>query len=353
MCSLPCRGQRRPPQPSSSAPICFRTLPAARQTQVASPEWLTGDKEWTAGCSGKTGQIGVRPAAWSRSNSHFCICSASSVSRSAGSAASCSWRPTCLLCYQDIMNARRWSWRDRAAVLAALALPLALTAALVPFRTSFPNTDAALVLMLAVVAVAANGDRLAGVLAAISAAVWFDFFLTRPYERFTITRTADIETTVLILVIGVAVTELAVWGRRQHVAATRRAGYLAGLNAAAEAVAAGNSPPALIDQVCDRLTRLLSLRACRFEYGVAGLGKPARMLHNGQVTVGTRAQDTERDGMPADTELLVETGGILQGRFTLQALPGSRPTLESRLVAIALADQVGAALAASQTASKQ
>ena len=261
--------------------------------------------------------------------------------------------PALRLCYQVIMIAWRESWRDRLAVLAALALPLALTGVLVPFRTKFPNTDAALALMLTVVAVAASGYRLAGVLAAVSAAVWFDFFLTRPYERFTITRTADIETTVLILVIGVAVTELAVWGRRQHLAATRRAGYLAGINAAAEVVAAGNSAPVLIDQVCDRLTRLLSLRSCRFEYGVAGLGKPARMLHNGQVTVGTRAQDTERDGLPADTELLVETGGILQGRFMLQALPGSRPALEARLVAIALADQVGAALAASHRASKE
>ena len=250
------------------------------------------------------------------------------------------------------MNAWRWSWRDRLAVLAALALPLALTAALAPFRAHFPNTDAALAVMLAVVAVAANGYRLAGVLAAASAAVWFDFFLTRPYEHFTITRSTDVETTVLILVIGVAVTEVAVWGRRQHLAAVRRAGYLAGINAAAEVVAAGSSPPALIDQVSDRLTRLLSLRSCHFEYGVAGLGKPARLQHNGHITVGTHVQDTERDGLPADTELLVETGGILQGRFMLQALPGSRPSLESRLVAIALADQVGAALAASLPAGQ-
>jgi K+-sensing histidine kinase KdpD len=249
----------------------------------------------------------------------------------------------------------RWRrpWRDHLAVLAALALPLALTAVLVPFRADFPNTDAALALMLAVVAVAANGYRLAGVLAAISAAIWFDFFLTRPYEHFTITRRTDIETTVLILVIGIAVTEVAVWGRRQHLAATRRAGYLAGVNAAAEAVATGHSPPALIHQVCDRLTHLLALRSCRFEYGVAGLGKPVRLQHNGQVTVSNKVQDTERDGLPADTELLVQTGGILQGRFLLQALPVSRPTLEQRLVAIALADQIGAALAASLPADKQ
>jgi K+-sensing histidine kinase KdpD len=246
----------------------------------------------------------------------------------------------------------RSPWRDRLAVLAGFVLPLAVTAVLAPFRAHFPNTDAALALMLAVVAVAANGYRLAGVLAAISAAVWFDFFLTRPYEHFTITRSTDIETTVLILIIGVAVTEVAVWGRRQHLAATRRAGYLAGINAAAAAVATGHSPPALIDHVCDQLTRLLYLRSCRFEYGVAGLGKPARLQHDGHVTVGDQPQDTERDGLPADTELLVETGGILQGRFLFQALPGSRPTLEQRLVAIALAEQIGAALGASLHADR-
>jgi K+-sensing histidine kinase KdpD len=84
-----------------------------------------------------------------------------------------------------------WLTRDRLAVIAALAAPLALTAILVPFRHSFPNTDAALALILVVVAVAANGYRLAGYLAALSAAVWFDFFLTRPYEQFSITRRAS------------------------------------------------------------------------------------------------------------------------------------------------------------------
>jgi hypothetical protein len=54
-----------------------------------------------------------------------------------------------------------------------------------PFRGSFPNTDAALALILVVV----------------------------------------------------AVTEIAVGGRRQHAAASRRAGYLDGIHAAAQAVA--------------------------------------------------------------------------------------------------------------------
>ncbi len=234
-------------------------------------------------------------------------------------------------------------------MLAALAAPLALAAVMVPFRASFPNTDAALALILVVVAVAANGYRLAGYLAALSAAVWFDFFLTRPYEELAINRRADIETTVLLLVIGIAVTELAVWGRRQHSAASRRAGYLDGINAAAQAVAAGGSPSDLIEQVSAQLTEVLSLRSCRFQFGVAGLGKPARLLHNGQIMTGQRTWDVD-EGLPADidTELLAEHGGVLKGRFLMSPAPGARPTMEQRLVAIAFADQVGAALADSQ-----
>ena len=239
--------------------------------------------------------------------------------------------------------------RDRLAVLAALAAPVALAAILVPFRTSFPNTDAALALLLVVVAVAANGYRLAGYLAALSAAVWFDFFLTQPYERFAITHRADIETTVLLLVIGVAVTEIAVWGRRQQAAASRRAGYLEGINSAAQAVAVGGSASALTEQVTSQLTQLLTLRSCGFQYGVAGIGRPARMQHDGSVTIGQRAWDVDAEGFPegADTELLVESGGLFQGRFLMTPTPGARPTLEQRLLAIAFADQVGAALATS------
>ena len=239
--------------------------------------------------------------------------------------------------------------RDRLAVLAALAVPLAVAAVLVPFRASFPNTDAALALLLVVVAVAANGYRQAGFLAAVSTAVWFDFFLTQPYERFSITRRTDIETTVLLLVIGVAVTEISVWGRRQRVTASRRAGYLDGINSAAQAVAAGGSAAGLIGQVTSQLTQLLGLRSCSFQHGVAGIGRPARLQHDGSVTIGQRAWDVDAEGFPrgSDTELLVESGGILQGRFLMTPAPGARPTLEQRLLAVAFADQAGAALATS------
>jgi K+-sensing histidine kinase KdpD len=239
--------------------------------------------------------------------------------------------------------------RDRLAVAAGLVGPLALTAVLVPFRSSFANTDAALALILLVVVVAAIGSRLAGYAAAASAAVWFDFFLTKPYERFSIARATDIETTVLLLVIGAAVTEIAVWGWRQHTAAGRRSGYLDGINDAARAVAAGDSPDALIDKISDSLVTLLSLKSCRFQYGVAGLGKPARLQQNGDVVARGMLWDVEDGGLPAQagTELLVEGGGRLQGRFLMDPDPMARPGREQLLVAVAFANQLGAALAAS------
>jgi hypothetical protein len=44
-------------------------------------------------------------------------------------------------------------------------------------------------------------------------------------------------------------------------------------------------------------------------------------------------------------ELLVEGGGIFRGRFLMTPAPGARPGMARRLLAVAFADQVGAALA--------
>ncbi|WP_204288278.1 DUF4118 domain-containing protein [Microbispora amethystogenes] len=116
---------------------------------------------------------------------------------------------------------------SRVAFLVALVAPLAITGVLVPFRDSVPNTSVALILVVIVVAVAALGNRLAGALAAIWAAVWFNFFFTRPYQRFTITRPADVQIALLLLVVGLAVSQLAARARRLQVVAITDADYLA------------------------------------------------------------------------------------------------------------------------------
>jgi K+-sensing histidine kinase KdpD len=236
--------------------------------------------------------------------------------------------------------------RDRVAFPVAVLTPLFVTVAVVPFRDDFANTNAALILVLVIVAVAAVGSRLAGLLAALSAAVWFDLLLTEPYGQFAIDDRTDVETAILLLAVGVGVTQLAVWGRRQHALAQRDAGYLEGIRAAAEAVATGTSSGDLIEEVSRQLTRVLGLRACRFEYGVAGLGQPARLRDDGRVEWHRKEWDVDREGLPVDTEieLLAESGGRLQGRFLLTAVPGQYPSIAQRLVAVTLAAQVGASL---------
>ena len=98
--------------------------------------------------------------------------------------------------------------RDLTAIAAGVAASLT-AAAVPPFRAGWPDANMALLPTVVVVAVAATGNRVAGGLAAAGAAVWLDFFFTLPYERFTIRGSPDVATFVLLLVAGVAVSQLA------------------------------------------------------------------------------------------------------------------------------------------------
>jgi len=240
----------------------------------------------------------------------------------------------------------RWEAGARLTVLVAVLSPIAVALVLVPFRDDFSNTNAALVLVLVIVSIAAFGSRVAGLLAALSAAASFDFFLTEPYQAFAINDRDDVETTVLLLAVGVGVSEIAAWGRRQDARADREAGYLAGVREAAEAVASRQSSDEVLRVVSDQLSHVLGLRACRFQYGAAGLGQPARLRPDGQVEWKHNVVDVHRDGLPVttDIELLVENHGRLQGRFLLTAAPDSRPTLAQLQVAVTLAGVVGTVL---------
>ena len=129
------------------------------------------------------------------------------------------------------------------ALVAAVLAPVAVCALLSLARDLITNNNAALVLVLVVVAVAATGYRLAGLVAAVVSAAAFDFFLTQPYLDFAISERDDIEAAVLLALIGLAVTEIALWGRRQQARASTRAGYLDGVVSAARLAASGGYVP--------------------------------------------------------------------------------------------------------------
>ena len=236
-------------------------------------------------------------------------------------------------------------------ITAALAVPLAVSAALAGVRDQLPNTNAALVLVLVVVAVAAAGHRLSGLVAAASSAVWFDFFLTQPFHRFTIDDRDDIETAVLLMLVGIAVSELALWGRRQQAHASRDQGYLDGVVSAARMAAEGDTPAtAVVAFVSDQIRDVLGVDRCVFKPGTAG---PHPRIHgDGSVTREGRPVDVDRTGLPTNdvTDIVIERNGRTLGHFeTVSASHLVWPTVEQRRVAVALAEQAGAALGAAGT----
>ena len=243
----------------------------------------------------------------------------------------------------------RYLTRDRIAVAAALVAPLAAAAVLLPFRASWSNTNVALLLVVVVVAVAAIGNRVAAGVSAVWAAVWFDFFFTLPYYRFTIRSSADVMTAVLLLLTGLAVSQLAVRARRLKVLAITDAGYLAQIHETTALVQSARSPQVVVDHVSEQLAGLLGLEGSRFEFGSL-LSHPPRLEADGTVMAGHGRWDVERAGLPEEVELRVYGNGQYYGRFMMKRTPGSKPSLQARLVAVSLADQVGRAFSADEVA---
>jgi K+-sensing histidine kinase KdpD len=233
------------------------------------------------------------------------------------------------------------------ALTTAVLAPTVVGALLSLVREQIANNNATLVFVLVVVAVAATGYRAAGLLAALVSAASFDFFLTQPYLTFTINDRDDVEAAVLLALIGLAVTEIALWGRRQQARASTSAGYLEGVVAAARLAADATSPSDVVELVGRQIGDVLGLDDCRFDPGPSHPDRP-RLDAEGGVTWRGRAVDVAREGLPTLDliELPMTSGGVERGRYLLTSTSAvRRPDRERRQVAITLADQAAAALA--------
>ena len=232
--------------------------------------------------------------------------------------------------------------RRSTIVVLAAALPLALSGILAALRNEVANAPAALVLVAAIVAAAATGIRAAGFAASVSSALCFDLLLTEPYGRLAINDREDVETTILLMGVGLAVTELALWGRRQQARASRTAGFLDGLATTAQAARAGTeSPRHLVDDVAARIAAVLELDSCRFRPGPLPHGLPVLHRDGSMTRVGVPV-DVQRDGLPVDSESVIEvgSGAASPGYFVLVAASRTvRPSVDQRRIAALLADQ--------------
>ncbi|MFE3074152.1 DUF4118 domain-containing protein [Streptomyces sp. NPDC059247] len=239
----------------------------------------------------------------------------------------------------------RFTVRDALAVVAGAVAPFVAALLLLPLRGSVTPTNTALVLVVVVVAVSALGNRPAGALAALSAALWFDFFHTRPYQSFHIQDRADLVTALLLLAVGLIVSQLAARGRTLGRVAATDASHLERLHGTARLASLSTSSDDVVRRVRAELAEILELRDCRFEYGTL-TGRPPRLEPDGSVRVDGWVWDLELQGWPdGATELRAVAHGRYQGRFLLTPAPGAvPPSLEARLVAVDLAAQAAAAL---------
>ncbi len=235
---------------------------------------------------------------------------------------------------------------DLLITAGAVVVPATTAAALIPLRSRIVSTNVALLLVVTVVAAAATGRRPAAALAAVSAAVGFNLFHTEPYLSLRISSGDDVETAVLLLVVGLIVGELALRGRRARALVAQQRQDLASIHGLGALVADGEDTDYVLLATSSELTHLLGLVDCRFESQPAEPRVMPEIRRDGSVRWGPTPWDAERWGLPTDGAVIpVRCHGAWSGRFVLTApvaLPMSRVQLAK---AVALVDQVGASLA--------
>jgi hypothetical protein len=233
----------------------------------------------------------------------------------------------------------RLSWWRLVLVVGT---PLAVAVALVPIRAHMLASNVALVLVVVVVLAAVAGGRAGGALCALASAAAFDALFTRPYGSFVIHSRDDVETTVLLLAVGLAVGDLVVRTYRSRLHAVQKQLEVERMQRLAELAAGGEPPGRLIQAVRTELTQLLDLDACWFERPPFVATLP--VLAHGRVRIDC---DDGPAVAPRRLELPVWGDGRQLGRFVLDLryeTVGMLIPSDDRATAIALADRLGSLL---------
>jgi K+-sensing histidine kinase KdpD len=233
--------------------------------------------------------------------------------------------------------------------VVAFVAPITVALLLIPGRNHLDNADDALVLVVVTVAIASTGSRPRAFVTAIVAAASFDFLLTRPYGSFRISRSADITTEILFVIVGLLVGELAARGRQARQAAALGRNEIARLHDLSQRISEGEDADFVLIAVAAELRELLSLQDCRF-VRTQPSGKGAWIAGDGTVRLNPLRWPAATVGLPTQhVELAVRGGGQVIGTFILTPTPSTPVSHEQCVVAVALADQLGATMATQGT----
>jgi hypothetical protein len=238
-----------------------------------------------------------------------------------------------------------WSLREATGLAIGALGSIGAAAVLVSVRGQLANADVALILMVFVLAGALVGGRTVGVFSALVAAASFDFFFTEPYRTLKIANREDVITTLILLAVGAILGEVAGWSARLGQRLREDRSEIKRLHRVAELAARGETEEDMILVVTAELIATLRLQDCTFERPPF-VGELPVMERNGQI--GGRLHHYTREGFELPREgaqLLVVGAGRTVGRFRLAPTHGVGVSPERRLIAIALADQLGAVIA--------
>ena len=226
-------------------------------------------------------------------------------------------------------------------------VPVAVAAAWIPFRNDLPNTDVALLLVLCVGAVAMIGGRWTAAIGAVTAATAFDLFDTPPYWQLYMTRGRDVVTTLILVGAGLLVGELCVRVRRYRVMAATRGEDFAVISSAARLMAVGEDASMVVEALAGELVERLGLVDCEFRYGRPAGDRPFLARDGSLIDLGTPPPQTP----VTEIDLPVWAGTDVVGRYRLSLGHGPLPSPDRLLAAVGIAEQAGAALAASDLAA--
>jgi hypothetical protein len=233
------------------------------------------------------------------------------------------------------------------AAVGALSV-FVVSAALIPFRDHIPNANMALALVIPVLLAAVFGGRIAGAATAVVSALSFDFFFTRPYLSLRISSKDDVATFVVLLIVAMIAAEIGIRSRRGGAAARDLRSELDRLLRVGELSARGAEVDDVVSATRAELIGLFGLDDCVYEPERSGPELP-RLGNRGAL---------ENAELVVWGEFVLPTGGVEipvmgrgreRGRVVLYAPEATRASLEKRLVAVAIADELGLTLASAAT----
>lgn len=222
-------------------------------------------------------------------------------------------------------------------VSLGLLIPALSAALLIPLRDAITAPTQTLILVLPVVAVAVLANRVAAGLAAVSAALAYDVFLTEPYYSVTIDAAEDAEAAVVLGAIGILVGTLVARELEARMRSASRADELAALRAVSRTLATGD-PDRLVHVATEHIRGLLDLRACEWSAGFHGRVGHV-MSADGSLSEWQGASFP--DGI---VEVPVVHRGTELGRLLLRPRSSAVVSAEERATVLAVADMLAAGL---------